>query len=89
VFWVVDFRKGEQVARGYGIVARGMNATSNIAEYLGLVDGLEALVDIGVDYEPVRIIGDSKVVIEQMMGRSRISTQRVKPLHHKACRLAN
>jgi ribonuclease HI len=86
--WVI-FKNGKQIASGYGIVARGMNATSNVAEYLGLIDGLEAMVDIGIDYEPVRVIGDSKVVIDQMRGRSRISTERVLPLHHKACRLAN
>jgi ribonuclease HI len=85
--WLI-LKKGNQLARGYGVVARGMNATANIAEYFGLIDGLEALVDIGIDYEPVRVIGDSKVVIDQMKGRSRISTQRVLPLHHKARRLS-
>jgi ribonuclease HI len=86
--WVI-FKKNIQIAKGYGTVARGMNATSNIAEYLGLIDGLEALVDIGIDEEPVRVIGDSKVVIDQMRGRSRVSVSRVRPLHHRACRLAN
>jgi ribonuclease HI len=85
--WLI-FRDERQIAKGYGIVARGMNATSNIAEYLGLIDGLETLIDISVNYEPVRVIGDSKVVIDQMKGISRISAQRVLPLHHKACRLA-
>jgi ribonuclease HI len=85
--WLI-MKKNKQIAKGYGIAARGMNATSNIAEYLGLVDGLEALVDIGVDYEPLRVIGDSKVVINQMKGIARIGTRRVLPLHHKACRLS-
>jgi ribonuclease HI len=85
--WLI-LKKRKLIAQGYGIAARGLNATSNIAEYLGLVDGLEALVDIGIDYEPLRVIGDSKVVINQMKGIARIGTQRVLPLHHKACRLA-
>ena len=85
--WLI-LRDGQQIAKGYGIAARGMNATSNIAEYLGLIDGLEALVDIGVDYEPVWVIGDSKVVINQMQGFSRINARQVVPLHHRACCLA-
>jgi ribonuclease HI len=85
--WLI-YRQGKQIAKGYGIFVRGMNATSNIGEYLGLIDGLEVLVDIGINYEPVRVIGDAKVVINQMKGLSRLSTQRVVPLHHKACRLA-
>jgi len=85
--WLI-LKKNRQIAKGYGIAARGMNATSNIAEYLGLIDGLEALVDIGIDYEQLRVIGDSKVVINQMKGMARIGTKRVIPLHHKACRLA-
>jgi hypothetical protein len=53
--WLI-FKKGKQFARVYSIVVCGMNATSTTTEYLGLVDGLEALVDIGIDYEPVCVM---------------------------------
>jgi ribonuclease HI len=85
--WLI-YRNGRHIAEGYGITARGQNATSNIAEYLGLIDGLEILTDISHHYEPVRVIGDSKVVIDQLRGRSRIRTQRVLPLHNKVRQLA-
>ena len=85
--WLI-LRENQQIAKGYGITAHGMNATSNIAEYLGLIDGLEALVDISVNDEPVRVIGDSKVVINQMQGLSRINARQVASLHHRACCLA-
>jgi ribonuclease HI len=85
--WLI-LRENQQIAKGYGIAARGMNATSNIAEYLGLIDGLEALVDISVNDEPVRVIGDSKVVINRMQGLSRINARQVASLHHRACCLA-
>ncbi len=74
--WVLH--KYDQVmAKGYGVAARGTDATSNIAEYLALIDGLQTLVDLGVRHDPVHVIGDAKVVINQMRGRSRITTDRV------------
>jgi ribonuclease HI len=66
-----------------------LDATSNIAEYLGLIDGLGAMIDMGVDYDPVMIYGDAKTIIHQMKGKARVSTRRVRPMYHKARRLAD
>ncbi len=46
-------------------------ATNNVAEYSGLIAGLEAARDLGADTVAVRM--DSKLVIEQMSGRWRIN----------------
>jgi broad specificity phosphatase PhoE/ribonuclease HI len=42
-------------------------ATNNVAEYRGLIAGLEAAIELGADGVAVRM--DSKLVVEQMSGR--------------------
>jgi ribonuclease HI len=75
------------IARGHGVVAHSNNATSNIAEYLALIEGLEALTDLGVQKEPVTVRGDSKCVIDQMCGAASVNAPGMKPLHRRAKRL--
>ncbi len=73
------------IAQGHGTFARGRNANSNIAEYLALVEGLEALRDMGVTDERVLVCGDAKSVINQMeragrrLQRSRPPPARARP----------
>lgn len=76
------------IAHGHGTFARGQNANSNIAEYLALVEGLEALLDMGTSDERVVVFGDAKSVICQMQGLASVSSPAVKPLHTRAMRLA-
>ncbi len=57
-------------------------ATNNVAEYSGLIAGLEAARDLGADRVAVRM--DSKLVIEQMSGRWQIKHPDMKPLAAKA-----
>jgi ribonuclease HI len=80
---------GEQViAQGHGTFVRGRNANSNIAEYLALVEGLEALLDMGVTGERVLVCGDAKSVINQMEGVAGVSSPAVRPLYERARRIA-
>jgi ribonuclease HI len=76
------------IAHGHGTFARGENANSNIAEYLALVEGLEALLDMGVEQELVVVFGDAKSVIHQMQGLASVSSAAVKPLYARAMRLS-
>jgi ribonuclease HI len=46
------------------------HATNNVAEYRGLIAGLEAAVKVGATEVDVRM--DSKLVVEQMSGRWKI-----------------
>jgi ribonuclease HI len=57
-------------------------ATNNIAEYNGLLLGLEEAQRLGVDELEVRM--DSKLVVEQMSGRWKIKHPNMKPLALKA-----
>jgi ribonuclease HI len=46
----------------------GHGTSNNLAEYAGLVAALKFLIGASLQREPVGIIGDSQVVINQMFG---------------------
>lgn len=60
--------------------------TNNVAEYRGLVAGLEAAAELGARVVAVRM--DSKLVVEQMSGRWKIKHAALIPLADRARRLA-
>jgi ribonuclease H / adenosylcobalamin/alpha-ribazole phosphatase len=91
--------RGNPGVAGYGAVVRdaqtgvvlaerwealGM-ATNNVAEYSGLIAGLEAAAELGAETVEVRM--DSKLVIEQMSGRWQIKHPGLRPLAAKAAGL--
>jgi ribonuclease HI len=84
--WLI-YQEKRVVAHGQGGFVNGRTASSNGAEYLGLIEGLEALLDMGLRDEPVLIMGDAKTIIEQMQGMAEVKSIRVKPLHKRASRL--
>jgi broad specificity phosphatase PhoE/ribonuclease HI len=61
-------------------------ATNNVAEYRGLIAGLEAAADVGAT--EVAVAMDSKLVVEQMTGRWRVKHVDMIPLNEKARALA-
>lgn len=56
--------------------------TNNVAEYSGLIAGLEAAAELGARRVAVRM--DSKLVVEQMSGRWQVKHPDMKPLARKA-----
>lgn len=84
--WLI-FKNGVLVARGHGAFVNSCQASSNTAEYLALIEGLEALRDMGVRSDPVVVIGDAKSVIDQMTGEAAVSTATTRELNRKARRL--
>ncbi len=85
--WVI-LREGVVIARGHGGYARARGASSNVAEYLGLIEGLEALSDLLAHGETVLVCGDAQSVIEQMEGKASVSASSIKPMNRKARALA-
>lgn len=85
--WVI-LRGDTVIARGHGGYARARGASSNVAEYLGLIEGLEALLDLQDGSEPVLVCGDAKSVIDQMEGFASVTSSSIKPLNRKARKLA-
>ncbi|WP_135455884.1 bifunctional RNase H/acid phosphatase [Mycobacterium sp. DL99] len=61
-------------------------ATNNVAEYRGLVAGLEAATELGAT--EVAVSMDSKLVIEQMSGRWKVKHPDLIPLQRRAAELA-
>ncbi|AYF79649.1 bifunctional RNase H/acid phosphatase [Nocardia yunnanensis] len=59
--------------------------TNNVAEYRGLIAGLEAAAELGAREVTVRM--DSKLVVEQMSGRWKVKHESMIPLADRARRL--
>lgn len=76
------------IARGHGGLLQTKQASSNCAEYIALIEGLEALMDLRVEHEEIRIIGDAKSVIDQMTGAARVSSDQIRQLNTRALRLS-
>ncbi len=79
---VFDAATGRLLAERSG--ALGI-ATNNVAEYSGLIAGLQAALDLGARRVDVRM--DSKLVVEQMCGRWQVKHPAMKPLAARAAAL--
>jgi ribonuclease HI len=85
--WLI-FKNGQQAACGWGVFAQGKNAASNIAEYLALIEGLEALLDMKIGIEAVEIWGDARSVLDQMTGLAPVHSQPTMPYFLRARQLS-
>lgn len=72
---VLDATSGAVLAERAGYLG---HTTNNVAEYRGLIAGLEAAVELGATEVEARL--DSKLVVEQMSGRWKISKPHLQPL---------
>ncbi|MFG1932121.1 bifunctional RNase H/acid phosphatase [Mycobacterium sp. NPDC048908] len=61
-------------------------ATNNVAEYRGLIAGLEEAARLGATEVDVSM--DSKLVVEQMSGRWKVKHPDIEPLHQQATALS-
>ena len=61
-------------------------ATNNVAEYRGLIAGLEKAVELGVD--DLEVVSDSELLVKQMTGVYRVKNQALRELSLEAARLA-
>jgi len=70
---------------GRVVIERGEalgETTNNVAEYRGLVAGLEAALAAGVGELEVRL--DSLLLVRQVLGEYRVKAPGLKPLHRRA-----
>lgn len=65
----------------------GHSATNNVAEYTGLILGLNEALKQGITELQVR--GDSQLVIRQMQGKYKVNSPNLVPLHQCAATLAS
>ncbi len=64
-------------------------ATNNEAEYQGLIAALEWLNKAGLKVKEINIYLDSRLVVKQMQGDFKVKADNLKPLWHKAVKLAD
>lgn len=73
---------------GISVVSLGRNigrATSNVAEYTALLTGLREAGKLGVKH--LRVLGDSELVIKQLLGEYKVRNEVLKPLYLQAVTL--
>jgi probable phosphoglycerate mutase len=61
-------------------------ATNNVAEYRGLIAGLEKAVELAVPV--VEVVSDSELMVKQMRGEYRVKNEALQDLFLEASRLA-
>ena len=81
--WLIS-KESLIIARGYGGYAWQNGAGSVVAEYLAMIEGLEALLDLGVQHQPVNICGDAKTIIEQMQEKAAVISPVIKSVYKRA-----
>ena len=57
-------------------------ATNNVAEYRGLIAGLEKAVELGVD--ELEVVSDSELLVKQMQGEYRVKNEALRELNDEA-----
>jgi ribonuclease H / adenosylcobalamin/alpha-ribazole phosphatase len=74
---------------GTVLAARGETigvATNNVAEYRGLIAGLQKALDLGV--EELEVVSDSELLVRQMTGQYKVKNATLRDLHEHASDLA-
>lgn len=77
--YIITFADGRTVQK-HGEEARNPANTVNVAEYRGLRDGLRAYVAAG-GRGPLRVTGDSQLIIYQINGTYKVKKPELKPYH--------
>jgi ribonuclease HI len=78
-----------EAADGTVLAAHGETigvATNNVAEYSGLIAGLEKALELGV--RDVEVVSDSELMVKQMRGEYRVKNEALRELSVRASRLA-
>ena len=75
----VIYQNDVEVASGSRYLGK---QTNNVAEYSGLILGLQKAVEMGIT--DLNVYGDSMLVIKQMMGKYKVNSPSIKPYYEKA-----
>ncbi len=80
--WVIRDSEGELVSKAGEPLG---DTTNNVAEYTGLLHGLEEAVRLGVSSLEIR--GDSELIVKQVKGEYKVKNAGLKPLFQQVCDL--
>ena len=75
---------------GHVLAAHGEaigTATNNVAEYSGLVAGLQKALELGVD--ALEVVSDSELLVKQMRGEYKVKNAALRELQAQAAELAD
>jgi len=81
--YVLEAEDGHVLAAHGEAIGR---ATNNVAEYRGLVAGLERAAELQVG--EVEVVSDSELLVKQMTGEYRVKNEALRQLSLEAARLA-
>jgi ribonuclease HI len=77
--YVIESDDGHVLAAHGEAIGR---ATNNVAEYSGLVAGLEKAAELGVD--DLEVVSDSELLVKQMQGEYQVKNEVLKTLWEEA-----
>ena len=77
--YVIETEDGHVLAAHGEAIGR---ATNNVAEYSGLVAGLEKAAELGVS--DLEVVSDSELLVKQMQGEYRVKNEALKALWEEA-----
>jgi ribonuclease HI len=64
---------GQELDSGYGVAGRGPGMSSNVGEYVGLVEGLKDFMGAALtSMKQLNVYGDSMLVVRQMSGHWKV-----------------
>lgn len=75
----VSRRDGAEVESLYGYMGE---ATNNVAEYRGLIEGLRYALSVGA--KRISVFSDSELVVRQVSGQYKVKHPNMRPLHAEA-----
>lgn len=79
---------GNLLINGYGYAPANPNMTNNVMEYTAAIEAVKAFSALGIGGR-LELHGDSKLVVEQMMGRWSVKAGAYVPSHHELKRIAS
>lgn len=85
----VAYDRRKKVQEGCGLVGAGMlgnNVSNNVAEYTGVIRGMECLLATG-HCGKLDVRGDSQLAIRQLLGLYAVRAPRLIPLHNRVLEL--
>ena len=82
-FVIVGLPGATEPATGCGVVGAGDGMTNNVAEYVALGKALAYLVATKAAVDELSILGDSKLVIEQLKGNWQCNSPRLAELRDR------
>ena len=80
--FVIESDDGDMLAASSKAIGR---ATNNVAEYRGLVAGMEKAADLGV--RDLEVVSDSELLVKQMRGEYRVKSATLRELWEEASAL--